>query len=128
MGKAAKGNCFEVNGNYFLEHCRKDGNRDWKLAHGIVTNFKDKLPMSHCWIECAKPFKFPNPHNTRTMDVDIDWVIDKSNGKDYYGSESLYYSAGRIDKDNVVLYDEGEYREMRAMNDTYGPWEIECDR
>jgi hypothetical protein len=124
----AKGDCFEVNGKYFMKECSMDGNLDWRLAHGIVINARDHLPMTHCWIEYTNKLKFHNEDGSKSMEFDIEWIRDIGNGLNFNGPKSQYYRVGKIDSKNVVLYTLGDYQEKCFFSGTHGPWDIDCER
>ena len=110
--KTALGDCFRANGNYFLAHSK----HNWKLVHGVVKNSKDGLPMSHCWIEIEL-----DNSELRTVRC-----IDKSNGHDVNVPAVVYYCAGEVI--DTVKYDRQLYQQMLVRHETWGPWQLECDR
>ena len=112
------GNCFEANARHFLNSSRND----WRLCHGIVMNQIDGLPMSHCWIEYQQ-VKYLGKHK-----VEIQWVIDMSNGQKHNIPLGQYYHLGRINPDEVAKYDFDQFGKMILEHGHYGPWEIACDR
>lgn len=78
--------------------------------------------MSHCWIE-SQEVKYLGEQK-----LELQWVIDMSNGNDIRMPLGQYYHLGRINLDDVAKYNLDDFSQKIVEHGHYGPWEIACDR
>jgi hypothetical protein len=102
------GTCFETSLKKWLELFYKGG-KDIKIAHGLVTGktgyVKDKK-NGHAWVEI---------NDQVCLDTETNITFPKEE----------YYEIGKINPEDVYLYDKKEIGHWVTTNGTYGPWELE---
>lgn len=96
MAKSKRGDCYEKNGNAFIE------GMPGLLCHGTVWH-PNVGWHGHCWIE-----------------LNEDVVMDFSNGHHAVLRREVYYKAGKV-KD-VKKYNIEQARNLIVKEGTYGPW------
>ena len=104
------GDCYEANGNYFMNKAFILSNSKMRLVHGEVTGqgSLEGVNYGHAWVE------------------DGDTVIDVSGGKSLRIPKAVYYALGGIDKNNNLhKYDLADFRRKIAEYEHWGPWDLE---
>ena len=101
------GNCYESALKKWVS-LTNEGVNNIKIAHGIVTGqsgyVKDKK-FGHAWLEI----------NDYCLDTEKDGLLAKEK----------YYELGKIDPQDVFLYDKTAISVWIDKNGTCGPWELE---
>jgi hypothetical protein len=107
---ASGGDCYEANGQYFMERAIFPGKeKNLRLVHGEVTGqaSMEGVNYGHCWVE------------------DGDTVIDMSNGKNVRMPKKVYYALGNIDRnDNMHVYTPEQFRKKVLDYQHWGPWDL----
>lgn len=104
---SAFGDCYQVNGKYFLDHAYRNPNL--RLVHGEVMGQGELQGISygHCWCEEGGE------------------VLDFSNGRDMKIDKRVYYALGQIDRfNNTYVYDQPTFSVMISKYGHWGPWEL----
>jgi hypothetical protein len=114
-GKLGEGDCYEIASKLlFNSDHTKEG---YILCHGTVVGQGpiEGAIFGHAWLEYKQ--RLPMDNNGI---LNLDMVLDHSNGKRTSMPKDLYYKIGRIK--NVKKYTKEEARKMLLTELTYGPW------
>lgn len=110
--KKGLGDCFETSLQGILDGSVKLDNgatvkldSDARLVHGVVWNNKERVWMTHGWIE-------PNPST----------CLNTATGYARVTMRSLYYEAGRVKE--TIRYTRHEAMLQVLHTKHYGPWNI----
>ena len=106
---AARGDCYQANGKYFLDNAVFKNNSGMKIVHGEVTGQGplEGINYGHCWVE------------------DGDTVIDVSNGNNIRMPKALYHRLGRIaENNNIKKYSWNEFQMNIVTKEHWGPWDL----
>lgn len=97
-----KGNCYQVNAEYMLDHINDKNREDVLLVHGLVAEDRH----GHCWIELH------------------DMCLDVSNGKSVMIRKERYYALGLVVEEECNKYDLHSLKKMLVSTGHWGPWAI----
>ena len=90
------GDCYEVNGRYFMDNMWKD--KDLRLVHGNAILLTDGKPFGHCWLEKG------------------DKVLDFSNGFKVIINKEKYYKIGVTIKKKTISSLKPIQKQIYCMN------------
>lgn len=115
-GDLGEGNCYEIASKILFS--QENEKEKFTLCHGTVVG---QGPITgaifgHAWLEYNQ--KIPTLEG---LFVDLNMVLDQSNGKNTSMPRDLYYKIGQITK--VKKYSKEKARKMLLHHMTYGPWE-----
>lgn len=106
---AAMGDCYEANGELFMNRALYGGEGGLRLVHGEVTGqgALEGINYGHCWIE------------------DGNTVVDVSNGNSIKMPKGAYYNLGNIDgNNNMHRYNAREFQRKILKYEHWGPWDL----
>jgi len=115
-GNLKEGNCYEIAAK--LLFCPENNQKSYTLCHGTAVGQGpiEGAIFGHAWLEYQD--HIPTPQG---IGIDLEMVLDHSNGKKTSMPKELYYKIGRIR--GVKKYSKEEARKMLITQMTYGPWE-----
>lgn len=104
----ATGDCYEAAGKYMLD------NSD-----------SESLVLVHAEVMGQGPLEGTTFGHAFVVDADMDFVIDKSNGRNITMPKVLYYAIGQIERlGNYHEYDLAEMKELILRHGHWGPWDL----
>jgi len=113
---ATGGDCFDAAVKFVMDKPKEEQD-SYQIVHGYPTGQGDIEGMRfiHAWVETAEEID----------GFSIPVVIDPSNGREVTMPKVMYYKLGKIDPDEVVIYEPQEAFLNCVTYGHWGPWDLE---
>lgn len=122
------GDCYESAFKYLMENHRDDPTL--RLVHAVCligVGPHEGLPFGHAWCERIIAIEIPPELTARGFIApNLEWVEDRSNGKEVSMPAALYYHGGRPVQIHRYTWEEAAKWAVKTGH--YGHWELEVDR